>query len=87
MSRTRLQVGLTDVSQYEHRVGRTGRAGKSGEALLILCDDEARMMPALKDMPIKPAPPNSPIACGIVNGMDVRPPPQLQVRDDMFVGG
>jgi ATP-dependent RNA helicase MSS116 len=40
-----VQLGLTDVSQYEHRIGRTGRAGKSGEALIILGDDaESRLL-------------------------------------------
>jgi hypothetical protein len=41
------QVGLTDVTQYEHRVGRTGRAGKTGEALLLLANDESRLLPLL----------------------------------------
>ncbi len=43
-----VQVGLTDVQQYEHRVGRTGRAGKRGEALLILADDEQVFSTALQ---------------------------------------
>jgi superfamily II DNA/RNA helicase len=45
-----LQVGLTDVTQYEHRVGRTGRAGKTGEALLLLANDESRLLPLLAGM-------------------------------------
>ena len=53
-----IQVGLTDTEQYEHRVGRTGRAGKSGEAVIILGDDEApALLPALinqRKMNIKP---------------------------------
>jgi hypothetical protein len=48
-------VGLTDPTQYEHRVGRTGRAGKEGEALLLLADDEARLLPALSAFPIRQA--------------------------------
>jgi len=52
---TVLQVGLTDPTQYEHRVGRTGRAGKDGEALLLLADDESRLLPQFKDFPLKVA--------------------------------
>lgn len=50
-----VQVGLTDATQYEHRVGRTGRAGKTGEALLLLADDERGMLPLLKQFPLKEA--------------------------------
>lgn len=50
-----VQVGLTDDTQYEHRVGRTGRAGKTGEALLLLADDEQRLLPLLKAFPLQPA--------------------------------
>lgn len=51
------QVGLTDPQQYEHRVGRTGRAGKSGEALMLLGEDEARLMQKLREanLPVKDA--------------------------------
>jgi ATP-dependent RNA helicase MSS116 len=35
-----IQVGLTDRSQYIHRLGRTARAGKGGCGLLLLADDE-----------------------------------------------
>uniref|UniRef100_A0A383W307 ATP-dependent RNA helicase n=1 Tax=Tetradesmus obliquus TaxID=3088 RepID=A0A383W307_TETOB len=59
-----VQVGLTDVTQYEHRVGRTGRAGKTGEALLLLANDESRLLPLLAAMPLKPAGPDSPTAAG-----------------------
>jgi len=38
-----IQVGLPKASDdYVHRIGRTGRAGKSGEGWLILNDDERR---------------------------------------------
>lgn len=38
-----IQVGLPKNSDdYVHRIGRTGRAGKSGEGWLILNDDERR---------------------------------------------
>eukprot|EP00729_Bicosta_minor_P009051 gene9051-23845_t len=37
-----LQVGCASSrEQYVHRIGRSGRAGKSGEAMLLLCDFEA----------------------------------------------
>jgi ATP-dependent RNA helicase MSS116, mitochondrial len=36
-----LQVGLpSDKAQYIHRLGRTARAGKAGEGVLLLCDFE-----------------------------------------------
>jgi superfamily II DNA/RNA helicase len=41
-----LQAGITDQETYVHRVGRTGRGGRSGEALLIASDFEER---GLKD--------------------------------------
>jgi ATP-dependent RNA helicase MSS116 len=46
---------LTDATQYEHRVGRTGRAGKDGEALLLLADDEARLLKEFREFPLKAA--------------------------------
>lgn len=36
-------------------MGRTGRAGKDGEALLLLADDEERLLPQLKEFPLQPA--------------------------------
>jgi hypothetical protein len=62
------QVGLTDATQYEHRVGRTGRAGKTGLALLLLSDDESRLLGQLSGFPIAPAGPQSEITGGVVGG-------------------
>ena len=51
-----VQVGLpSDKAQYIHRLGRTARAGKGGNGVLLLVQDEARyfMPQLLKDQPIK----------------------------------
>ena len=55
-----IQYGLTDASQYEHRVGRTGRAGKDGLGLLIIADDEHNMLALLKALRVKLAALRSP---------------------------
>ncbi|KAL7546702.1 hypothetical protein ACHAWF_010047 [Thalassiosira exigua] len=51
-----LQVGLTDKSQYVHRLGRTARAGKDGRGGLLLAEYEERHMVKreLADMPLEP---------------------------------
>ena len=53
-----LQVGLTDRSQYIHRLGRTARAGKSGKGGLLLADYEKDYMvkKELSDMPLEMIP-------------------------------
>lgn len=50
-----LQVGLTDKSQYIHRLGRTARAGKDGKGGLLLANYEKNHMTKreLKDMPLE----------------------------------
>ncbi|OQS05956.1 DEAD/DEAH box RNA helicase [Thraustotheca clavata] len=47
-----IQVGLTDREQYIHRLGRTGRAGKNGEGVLLLCEFENCLLKELADMPM-----------------------------------
>ena len=39
-----VQVGLTERDQYIHRLGRTARAGKDGEGVMLCFDDEVRYM-------------------------------------------
>jgi len=49
-----IQVGApVSRDQYIHRVGRTGRAGKSGDATLILAPFEKGFLDRLDDIPIK----------------------------------
>ena len=35
------------AEDYVHRIGRTGRAGASGEAISLVCVDEARLLQLL----------------------------------------
>jgi ATP-dependent RNA helicase MSS116 len=65
-----LQVGLTERSQYIHRLGRTARAGKEGKGALLVATYEARHMKhELSDMPLEDikAPPASPATADMVN--------------------
>lgn len=49
-----IQVGAPSSRDiYIHRIGRTGRAGKLGEANLILAPFEQGFLKQLKDIPIK----------------------------------
>lgn len=48
-----VQVGApTSKDQYVQRLGRTGRAGKSGAGTLLLCDYEAQFTKVLHDLPV-----------------------------------
>ena len=55
-----VQVGMpADQAQYIHRVGRTARAGKQGQALLLLHDFERFFLRNIAELPvtqIKPTP-------------------------------
>ncbi|KAB5559609.1 P-loop containing nucleoside triphosphate hydrolase protein [Coniochaeta sp. 2T2.1] len=51
-----VQIGLpSDSEQYVHRVGRTGRAGKLGRAVMILIPEEMRFLQKNPEFPIKTA--------------------------------
>jgi len=52
-----LQVSApTSKEQYVQRLGRTGRAGKSGNGALLLCDYEKDFLKQIKDLPITTVP-------------------------------
>lgn len=38
-----------DVESYIHRIGRTGRAGRTGDAILFVCGKEMRILSAIKN--------------------------------------
>jgi superfamily II DNA/RNA helicase len=44
----------SDKAQYVHRIGHTGRAGKDGSAVLLLCPHEASFADQLRELPITP---------------------------------
>ncbi|RKO87956.1 P-loop containing nucleoside triphosphate hydrolase protein, partial [Blyttiomyces helicus] len=49
-----MQLGMPSArEQYIHRIGRTGRAGKTGEGILMLAPFEKTFLTELKDLPIK----------------------------------
>ena len=54
-----LQVGMTEQAQYIHRIGRTARAGKQGEAVLLLHDFENFFLSELKGLPVQQMQPAS----------------------------
>ena len=50
-----LQVGVTDKTQYIHRLGRTARSGQDGLGMLLLCEfEEAFMRNELIEIPWAP---------------------------------
>lgn len=52
-----MQVGIPpDRGQYIHRLGRTGRQGKEGEACLLLAPWEQYFLDDIKDLPLKKLP-------------------------------
>ena len=55
-----LQVGMpSEQAQYIHRIGRTARAGKQGEAVLLLHDFEDFFLSELKGLPVQQMQPAS----------------------------
>eukprot|EP00929_Paragymnodinium_shiwhaense_P051485 TRINITY_DN258_c0_g1_i1.p1 TRINITY_DN258_c0_g1~~TRINITY_DN258_c0_g1_i1.p1 ORF type:complete len:860 (-),score=179.33 TRINITY_DN258_c0_g1_i1:254-2833(-) len=49
-----IQVGCpSSRDQYIHRLGRTGRAGKSGRCILLLQDFESHFLRSVKDLPVE----------------------------------
>ncbi|KAL2902447.1 putative DEAD-box ATP-dependent RNA helicase 33 [Bienertia sinuspersici] len=49
-----IQVGTpSDRDQYIHRLGRTGRAGKDGEGIMVLAPWEVHILEDLKDLPVE----------------------------------
>ncbi|XP_020577434.1 probable DEAD-box ATP-dependent RNA helicase 48, partial [Phalaenopsis equestris] len=49
-----IQVGIpTDREQYIHRLGRTGREGKTGKGILLLAPWEEYFINEIKDLPIE----------------------------------
>lgn len=52
-----VQVGAPAArDNYIHRIGRTARAGKDGQALLLLGDQETGFLRAVEDLPLVPYP-------------------------------
>lgn len=55
-----LQVGMpADQAQYIHRVGRTARAGKQGQAILLLHDFEQFFLRSIAELPVEKIKANS----------------------------
>ena len=74
------QVGHTTSETYVHRLGRSGRAGKSGSGLLLLSEAEGpHVLAAIRDAgkaPLKQAGPGSPIT----GGVKPQDPPSPELR-------
>jgi len=58
---------------YVHRIGRTGRAGMEGEALSLVCVDEAKLLKEIERMLKRPLP--SQVIPGFVPDPNARPEP------------
>ena len=88
-----IQVGLpSSKEQYIHRLGRTARAGKTGEGLLLLAPHEEFFARQLRDLPITPAPAtvDGNIASAVANALarvDIRTKEQAYVAWMGFYNG
>lgn len=78
---TVVQVGYTRPDEFIQRMGRTGRAGKRGEAFALLCSDEAELIADLGraqlPAPISESQAGSSIALGITSKAKVEPDAKL----------
>ena len=71
-----VQFGIADSREsYIHRLGRTGRAGKVGEGLLVLTDLEQNFMKSLKGLDI-------PVNQEMQSMMDKEPSQQFMAKMD-----
>eukprot|EP00808_Paulinella_micropora_P008462 g61014.t1 len=53
-----VQLGVTERRQYVHRIGRTARAGKTGQGILLVAPQESDyVLGALKGLPLTPLDP------------------------------
>lgn len=69
-----LQMGVVDATQYKQRIGRTGRGGNKGEAVIILGTDETKMLDMLKShfpslQEVTKSPTRSASVCMAIEGM------------------
>jgi ATP-dependent RNA helicase MSS116, mitochondrial len=82
-----LQVGWVDPETYTHRSGRTARAGREGEALLLVSPQECLALKAIlktrhPKLPLLPAAPDSKITAGLQSAKAV----PLAPTDDEELG-
>jgi superfamily II DNA/RNA helicase len=80
-----VQVGYVDRETYVHRAGRTARAGRGGEALLITTPEESRMLAdIMSTVPLRPSAPGSKVSGALGEGM---PGPKCTLPADMKAKG
>lgn len=78
-----IQVGLpSSGEQYVHRVGRTGRAGNDGRAIILLTQAESFFMKANRHLPIKPHPQADEINAGASASTDAVTQAMYNIAED-----